>query len=332
MEDCAADDPLARPSPASSPSWGRCTSSSRAATRRSCRPRSRPSEAVASAASPRSPAAPPSCTRDAPLARWWLLALLVAVFPANVHMAVNPEQIRGLDLNRSRAGRSGRGCRCSRWRCSGSGARPAIGSADRSTAGTLRAVRPAGPRKLSTPSRSELRVVDQFDRLVERDLLDRAPQRAAEQRAQRAGFFGVVDGAQQAGADRPRQLLVVDPVALGEALARLRRRQRPGQRLAADAELAGGAVEGRERELLGDLPRLFGFAPGALLAGVLGSPARRRSRRRRGRRRPGPARRRSRRRPAAAPSGSAFTGPPSARGRSGSGPAGRAGPRARTRG
>jgi uncharacterized membrane protein len=34
------------------------------------------------------------------LARWWLLALLVAVFPANVHMAVNPEQVRGLDLER----------------------------------------------------------------------------------------------------------------------------------------------------------------------------------------------------------------------------------------
>jgi uncharacterized membrane protein len=33
-------------------------------------------------------------------ARWWLLALLVAVFPANVHMALNPEQVRGLDLER----------------------------------------------------------------------------------------------------------------------------------------------------------------------------------------------------------------------------------------
>jgi uncharacterized membrane protein len=33
-------------------------------------------------------------------ARWWLLTLLVAVFPANVHMAVNPEQVKGLDLNR----------------------------------------------------------------------------------------------------------------------------------------------------------------------------------------------------------------------------------------
>ena len=33
-------------------------------------------------------------------ARWWLLALLAAVFPANVHMAVNPEQVKGLDLNR----------------------------------------------------------------------------------------------------------------------------------------------------------------------------------------------------------------------------------------
>jgi uncharacterized membrane protein len=34
------------------------------------------------------------------LGRWWLLALLAAVFPANIHMAVNPEQIRGLDLRK----------------------------------------------------------------------------------------------------------------------------------------------------------------------------------------------------------------------------------------
>jgi uncharacterized membrane protein len=32
--------------------------------------------------------------------RWWLLALLISVFPANVHMAVNPEQIKGLDLDK----------------------------------------------------------------------------------------------------------------------------------------------------------------------------------------------------------------------------------------
>lgn len=34
------------------------------------------------------------------LGRWWLLALLLAVFPANVHMAVSPERIAGLDLRR----------------------------------------------------------------------------------------------------------------------------------------------------------------------------------------------------------------------------------------
>ena len=34
------------------------------------------------------------------LGRWWLLALLVAVFPANVHMAVNPEQVPGFDLRK----------------------------------------------------------------------------------------------------------------------------------------------------------------------------------------------------------------------------------------
>jgi len=33
-------------------------------------------------------------------ARWWLLGLLLAVFPANVHMAANPEQVKGLDLNK----------------------------------------------------------------------------------------------------------------------------------------------------------------------------------------------------------------------------------------
>lgn len=33
-------------------------------------------------------------------ARWWLLGLLLAVFPANMHMAVNPEQVEGLDLER----------------------------------------------------------------------------------------------------------------------------------------------------------------------------------------------------------------------------------------
>jgi len=34
------------------------------------------------------------------IGRWWLLALLVAVFPANVHMAVLPEQVRGLDMRK----------------------------------------------------------------------------------------------------------------------------------------------------------------------------------------------------------------------------------------
>ncbi|HEY5054172.1 MAG TPA: hypothetical protein VII45_12260 [Solirubrobacterales bacterium] len=38
--------------------------------------------------------------RTRSFSRWWLLGLLVAVFPANIYMAVNPEQIKGLDLNR----------------------------------------------------------------------------------------------------------------------------------------------------------------------------------------------------------------------------------------
>jgi uncharacterized membrane protein len=38
--------------------------------------------------------------RSRRFARWWLLALLVAVFPANVHMALHPERVPGLDLKR----------------------------------------------------------------------------------------------------------------------------------------------------------------------------------------------------------------------------------------
>jgi len=38
--------------------------------------------------------------RSRRLGRWWLLALLLAVFPANLHMAVSPEQVKGLDLNK----------------------------------------------------------------------------------------------------------------------------------------------------------------------------------------------------------------------------------------
>ena len=38
--------------------------------------------------------------RTRPFARWWLIGLLLAVFPANLHMALNPEDIRGLDLDK----------------------------------------------------------------------------------------------------------------------------------------------------------------------------------------------------------------------------------------
>ncbi|WP_353359002.1 hypothetical protein [Mycobacterium sp.] len=41
------------------------------------------------AGSPRSPAGPVLPDRTRHLARWWLLATLVAVYPANINMAVN---------------------------------------------------------------------------------------------------------------------------------------------------------------------------------------------------------------------------------------------------
>jgi uncharacterized membrane protein len=40
--------------------------------------------------------------RTRPLARWWLIGLLAAVFPANVYMALRPEEISGLDRDRVR--------------------------------------------------------------------------------------------------------------------------------------------------------------------------------------------------------------------------------------
>lgn len=40
----------------------------------------------------------PHATRS--VARWWLIGLLAAVFPANVHMAVSPGSIRGLDTRK----------------------------------------------------------------------------------------------------------------------------------------------------------------------------------------------------------------------------------------
>jgi uncharacterized membrane protein len=35
--------------------------------------------------------------RTARFGRWWLIALLIAVFPANIHMAINPEQVKGIE-------------------------------------------------------------------------------------------------------------------------------------------------------------------------------------------------------------------------------------------
>src|SRR6185295_8144441 len=67
----------------------------------------------------------------------------------------------------------------------------------------------------------------------------------------------------------PRELRVANPEALREALARLRRRQRPGKLLPAHPQLAGRPVERRERELLRDLLQASRVAPGPLLAGVL---------------------------------------------------------------
>ena len=52
--------------------------------------------------------------------------LLVAVFPANVHMALNPEQVRGLDLDKVPRWALWAGCRCSLFACLGLARNPRL--------------------------------------------------------------------------------------------------------------------------------------------------------------------------------------------------------------
>ena len=87
--------PRSGSAPSTSPP-ARCTSCARARTRRSCRARCRPSGSWSTrAAWPSWPAARASCTRARAAARaGWLIATLIAIFPANVNMAVNAERYR----------------------------------------------------------------------------------------------------------------------------------------------------------------------------------------------------------------------------------------------
>ena len=165
----------------------------------------------------------PSATRR--LARWWLLGLLVAVFPANVHMAVDPDDVaaRGVPSTACRAGCSGRGCRSSRCSCSGPGARPSR--------------RRHGIRLRQQPAR----LVEQPAEVVEHaagvaeDALASSNSAIASSTGRRAatarrpsatsglsasGGLGVVDRPHDAGTHRCLELGVVDPLLGGELAAR----------------------------------------------------------------------------------------------------------------
>lgn len=63
--------------------------------------------------------------RTASLAAPWLVALLVAVFPANVNMAIDQQQIEQAKASGIPSGRSGPDCRSSRCSCTWSGSQPA---------------------------------------------------------------------------------------------------------------------------------------------------------------------------------------------------------------
>ena len=120
--------PSRRAWPPSSPSLGRCTSSTRASSKRSCRPAVGNEREVvivsglaeiAGAAAVLHPGSrrlgaggcsPCSSRSSRPTSTWRSI----------------PSRWRDWTCGGCPAGRCGRGCRCSRWRCSGSGARPAL--------------------------------------------------------------------------------------------------------------------------------------------------------------------------------------------------------------
>ena len=62
-------------------------------------------ELVLSAAWPRPPAAwECSARKTSKVAGWWLIATLVAIFPANVNMALNPDRYKKIPKSRSDLG------------------------------------------------------------------------------------------------------------------------------------------------------------------------------------------------------------------------------------
>ena len=105
------------------------------------------------------------------------------------------------------------------------------------------------------------RVLDQGDALIDRQACGDRAQALGREWIQLAGALRVADRAHQSGADRRLELGVLDPVLGGERRPRLGGPQGDGERLAADVQLAGGAVERRERELLRGLLEPGGLTP-----------------------------------------------------------------------
>ena len=110
--------------------------------------------------------------------------------------------------------------------------------------------------------------LDEVGHLLDGDVLGREAQRRGAEAADRAGALGVVDRAHESAAHRVLELVAVDVVGAREAGARAGRGQRQRERLARDAEVAGRAVERRERDLLGDRLQAARIAPGSLRARV----------------------------------------------------------------
>ena len=229
--------------------------------------------------------------RPAGFARWWLLGRAGRGLPGQPpHGATSPRRSRraASPPTGSRAGCSGRGCRCSRcsilwvWRATASRQIRRM----RRCAGCRRNVRCASIRATGCPPRRAGR-------------RGRRPRPALPRRALRASSISAIAsstgsrsatarrppatiGLERAGAPRrrrspararrappPRARRRSIPYSAANSLARLGRRERDGQRLAADPQLAGGAVERRERELLRGL--LDALRARATRAGAHGS-------------------------------------------------------------
>jgi len=118
--------------------------------------------------------------------------------------------------------------------------------------------------------RQLIRVAEAVDERLKREQSGGCGEGRGRSPVDHLGAPGTVDGAEDAGSERALDLVVVEVVVLGEGGALAVAGDGERHLLAADAELAGNAVERCEGELLGEFLGRLGLREGARFTGVGG--------------------------------------------------------------